>query len=343
MRNGKVGFAIIGTGVIAPKHAKAISFIPEAELIAVVDVAEEKAIEFQEKFKCVQNYASLEDCFQDDLVDVVIVCTPSGTHGDLVIQAAKAGKHVLCEKPLEIQADKMTAMIEACKKANVKLGAVYQRRALDTNLQIKRMMEEGVFGKLAFANAYLKYYRSQEYYDSAGWRGTWKMDGGGALMNQGVHGVDMIQWLNGGVKKVFARATAVSRNIEVEDTAAVVVEYNNGSFGIIEGSTVVYPNQATRFEINGDNGTVVVDDNGIQVCETLEGKLDPANWKPAVEFPEADVPPLALGHFRFVWDMTRAVLDDREPFVSGEEARKAVDLIHAIYESARTGKEVIIS
>lgn len=340
MSKNKVGYAIIGTGVIAPLHAEAIKNIPEAELVAVVDVVEEKAIEFQQKHDCIRFYSSVEDCLQDEQVDVVIICTPSGTHGDLVIQSAKAGKHILCEKPFEIQANKMTRMIETAREANVKLGGVFQRRVLDATLQVRKMLEKGILGTPNLADAYLKYYRSQEYYDSAGWRGTWKMDGGGALMNQGVHGIDMIQWLNGGVKKVFARAAAMERDIEVEDTAVAAVEYNNGAFGVIEGSTLVYPSQITRFELHGNKGTAIFDDKGIQTCETLEGEQNPDEME-IPKFPVADVP--SLGHFRFVWDMTHAVLEDREPLVPGEEARKAVDTILAIYQSARTGKEVILN
>ena len=340
MRNGKIGYAIIGTGVVAPLHATSIKRDPDAELIAVVDTSREKAIEFQRKYESVRSYTGLEECFQDDKVDVVCICTPSGTHGDLAIKAAKAGKHVLCEKPLEIRTEKMSEMIRICRQENIKLGAVFQRRMLDVTVQVKQMVEKNVFGKLVLGDAYLKYYRNQEYYDSAGWRGTWEMDGGGARMNQGVHGVDIIQWLNGGVKKVFARAAALARNIEVEDTALAVVEYNNGAFGVIEGSTIVYPGQVTRFELHGENGTVIFNDQEIRVCETISGKVDPNKWKLDSDLPFADVP--SLGHYRFIRDMSRAVLEDRDPVVPGEEARKAVDVILAIYESAKTGREIIM-
>lgn len=341
MKNDKLGFAIVGTGVIAPLHATSIHAAENAELIAVVDVVEEKAKAFQQEHNCASYYTSLEDCLQDDRVNVVSICTPSGTHADLAIQAAEAGKHVLCEKPLDIRADKMTAMIDACRKANVKLGAVFQRRVMDSTLQVKRMLDKNLFGKLTLSDAYLKYYRSQEYYDSAGWRGTWAMDGGGALMNQGVHGVDLIQWLNGGVKKIFARAAALARDIEVEDTAVAVVEYNNGAFGVIEGSTLIYPDQITRFELHGEKGTVIFNDHGIQTCETVSDKIDPADYPVPEGWPTADV--RSIGHYRFVTDMVQAVLEDREPLINGEEARKGVDVILAIYESAKTGKEIVLT
>lgn len=336
-----MGFAIIGTGVIAPLHATAIKLIPEAELVSVVDVNEEKAREFQKKFESTKSYTSLEDCLQDEAVDIVCICTPSGTHGNLAVRAAEAGKHILCEKPLEIQKDKMTAMINACRQAKVKLGVVYQRRLMGPTMKAKRMVEEGIFGKMTLADAHLKYYRDQAYYDSAGWRGTWEMDGGGALMNQGVHGIDLIQWFNGGIKKIFARAATMSRNIEVEDTAVALVEYNNGAFGTIQGSTLAYPSQMTRFELCGDEGTVIFDDKNILTCETLAGKVNQNDWKLEDDhvIPEVRSP----GHYRYVYDMIRAVQEDRDPFVSGEEGRKAVDVILAIYESAKTGKEIILS
>ncbi|NGP46468.1 Gfo/Idh/MocA family oxidoreductase [Bacillaceae bacterium SIJ1] len=336
----KVGFAIIGAGVVAPHHAVAIKAIPEAELVSIVDVVPEKASDMQSVYDCKRSYTTLDECMADEAVDVVIVCTPSGTHEQLTVETAKSGKHVLCEKPLDIKADKMERMIQTCDEEGVKLGVVYPRRAMDTILIAKTMLDNGVFGKVSIASAYLKYYRSQEYYDSAGWRGTWAMDGGGALMNQGIHGVDIMQWLNGGVRKVFGRAAAMERHIEVEDTAVAVVEYHNGAFGVIEGSTLAYPGQMTKFELNGTQGTLTLDDQGIQTCETLAEKINPSDW--GIEQSEIPANISSIGHYRFVHDIAKAVLEDRDPLVTGKEGKKAVDVILAIYESARSGKEIIL-
>ncbi|GAB2720956.1 Gfo/Idh/MocA family protein [Paenibacillus thermoaerophilus] len=330
-----VRFGIVGCGIIAELHAEAIRACPHAELAAVIDIDPERSRSFAEKHGIPHAFSDLGDMLSLPEIDVVSICTPSGLHGDAAIQAARSGKHVLCEKPLEITPEKMTAMIEACRNAGVKLGCVYQRRALSVPKAVKRVIEEGKLGKLVLGDAYLKYYRSQAYYDSAGWRGTWALDGGGALMNQGVHGVDMIQWLCGGIQKVYGRTAALSRNIEVEDTAVAVVEFRNGAFGVIEGATTVYPERSTRFEIHGELGTVVFDDNGIQ------------EWHvPGEETPPAKDDPIegvrSYGHYLFIEDMALAVLEDREPMVPGEEARKAVDIILAIYESSSSKREVIL-
>ena len=195
------------------------------ELVAVADVDRDCASRFAVEHGAPRVYTDYRELLADRDVDAVCVCTPSGMHEDIVLAAAETRKHVLCEKPLEIRAERMTAMIEACHRTGVKLGAVYQRRALPLAEQVKRAIDRGELGKLVLCDASLKYYRHQAYYDSAGWRGTWAMDGGGALMNQGVHGVDMIQWLAGGVVSVFGKAAALARCIEVEDTAVAVVRY----------------------------------------------------------------------------------------------------------------------
>ena len=164
-------------------------------------------------------------------------------------------------------------MIEECHKHNVKkLGGIYQRRAGKNAQEIKAALSRGELGKLVLTDAYLKYYRSQEYYESAGWRGTWELDGGGALMNQGVHGIDLAQWFMGGVKKVFAKADALVRKIDVEDTAVIILEYENGAYGVIEGTTSVYPGQSTRVEIHGELGTIILDETEIKKWEVIGGK-----------------------------------------------------------------------
>lgn len=331
-----VNFGIVGCGIIAELHAEAIKACPYTKLAAVIDIDPERAQKFAEKHGIPFYSSDLHEMLSIPEIDAVSVCTPSGLHGDAAIAAARSGKHVLCEKPLEITSEKMTRIIEASRNAGVKLGCVYQRRALSVPRAVKQVIEEGRLGKLVLGDAYLKYYRNQAYYDSAGWRGTWALDGGGALMNQGVHGVDMIQWLCGGIRKVFGRTAALSRNIEVEDTAVAVVEFNNGAFGVIEGATTVYPERSTRFELHGENGTVIFDDNGVQEWHV------PGDEAPPVTANETIDGVRSYGHYLFVEDMALAILEDREPMVTGEEARKAVDIILAIYESSRTNREVYL-
>lgn len=331
-----VRFGIVGCGVVAPLHADAIRHVPGAELVAVADVDETPAKNFASHWEVPHVYTDYREMLRQDFVDVVCVCTPSGLHGDVVLTAAANQKHVLCEKPLEIRAEKMTEMIDACRTAGVKLGAVYQRRASPLNQRINAVIREGRLGKLVLCDAYLKYHRSQEYYDTAGWRGTWAVDGGGALMNQGVHGVDMIQWLGGGVERVYARTAALVRKIEVEDTAVAVVQFKSGAFGVIEAATSLYPEHRTRFELHGDKGTISFDDSGLiewNIMNDEQGAPEPDAIELDVRSP---------GHYVFVRDMAQAVVDNRCPMVPGEEARKAVDIILGIYESARTGREVVL-
>jgi len=343
MSTQKMRFAIVGCGVISPFHAKSIAANENAELVAVVDVIEEKAKKLAEEYNVPYVYTSYEEMLQRDDIDVVNVCVPSGLHAEVAIAAARAGKHVFCEKPLDVTLEKMEAMIQAVKDNNVKMGVVYQRRTFPAAIAARKAVQEGKLGKLVLGDAYLKYYRDQAYYNSAGWRGTWELDGGGALMNQGVHGIDLIQWMVGEVESVFARSAALVRDIEVEDTAVAVLKYKNGAFGVIQGTTSVYPGMETRFEIHGEKGTIIFTDSGIQEWKFI----DSDEMSPEVEgtlAPSSDPRNIsANGHYILIDDMIQAIREDRDPMVTGEEASKAVKLILAIYESARTGKEVKLS
>jgi predicted dehydrogenase len=206
MKNGIYGFGIIGCGVIAPTHVKGIAACPEAELVACCDIDEEKGRKFAADNGDLTFYTDYEQMVADPNVDVVCVCTPSGLHAECVIAAAKAGKNVFCEKPLDIDRDKMTAMIAACREANVKLGCVFQSRTYPDSIKIREAIAAGTLGKMTLGDAFLKDYRSRAYYKSAGWRGTWALDGGGALMNQGVHGVDLLLWLMNALPVSSSRA-----------------------------------------------------------------------------------------------------------------------------------------
>lgn len=337
-------WGIVGCGVIAPAHAQSLAKAKGAKLVAVCDIVPEKAERLAAKFGQPAVYTDLKEMLQQGDLDVLSVCTPSGLHGKHIEAAAEAGVHVLSEKPLEITLEKMDSAIRACREANVKLGGVFQRRTLPTSIQIKKALDAGELGNLLLGSAYLKYYRDQAYYDSGDWRGTWELDGGGALMNQGVHGIDLLLWFMGDVKKVFARAGTLARDIEVEDTAVISLEFKNGAFGIIEGTTTVYPGMDTRLEIHGEKGTIVLEEQRIKVWETLEGgsKIENSNDTKSAGV-SAD--PSALGpltHDVLVQDMIDAINENREPLIPGEEARKAVELILAIYESARTGKEIVL-
>lgn len=336
----KMRFAIIGGGVIAPSHARAIVGHEEAELVAIADLDQDKASKMAADFSIPSTYTDYEEMLKRDDIDAITIALPSGLHSSVTVAAAQAGKHVLCEKPLDITREGMDRMINATRQANVKLGCVFQRRLTPASIVAKNAILEGKLGRLVLGDAYQKSYRSPEYYRSAGWRGTWAIDGGGALMNQGVHGIDLIQWLMGDVESVFAYSAPLVREIEVEDTAVAVVKYKNGAFGVIQGTTSVYPGQETRFELHGEKGTIIFDDNGFKQWK-FEGVEEEIPHVPPRVKAKDDLSNIKSdGHYLLIDDLIRAIREDRDPMISGEEGRKSVDLILAIYESARTRKEV---
>lgn len=350
MKNGKFGFGIIGCGVIGPWHARAIAENENAELVAACDIEPEKVEKFCEAYgNHPKPYLKYHEMLQDPNIDVISICTPSGLHGEMAIAAANAGKHILCEKPIEINLDTLDRMIEAADKNKVKLAGVFQRRTYDASKKVKEALENQEIGKMVLGDAYLKYYRSQAYYNSAGWRGTWELDGGGALMNQGIHGIDLLLWLMGDVKSVFARCAALVRDIEVEDTALALLEYKSGAKGIIEGTTSVNPGEATRLELNGKQGTIIFTESKITrwamttgddaLAEEIE-LSDSENLSGAVSDPKNIG---VLGHIRHVGDIIQAIEADRDPMVTGESARKSVELILSIYQSSQQQKEIELS
>lgn len=347
---GKVRFGIIGTGVIGPWHARAIEACEDAELAAVADVAVDKAKALAKEHGDAASYADFREMIARDDIDAVSICTPSGLHGEAAIAAAQAGKHVLCEKPLETTVEKIDAMINAARENSVKLGGVFQWRTYPVSIKAREAVQSGVLGKMVLGDAYLKYYRSQDYYDSAGWRGTWEFDGGGALMNQGVHGVDLLLWIMGDVESVFARTAPLLRKIEVEDTAVAALKFKSGAFGVIEGTTSSNPGEESMLSLHGDKGTIIMNESKFLRWAVAEEEGQHAEEKEEMKQVEGETKtgvsdPTEIGirgHMIQVADMVKAIREDRDPMVTGESARKSVQLITAIYESSRTGQEVFI-
>lgn len=347
MRDGKLGFGILGCGVIAPTHRKAIEANAEGEIVAVCDIDEDKGKAFAEESKVMRYYKDYEKMVADPDVDIVCICLPSGIHSDGVIAAAQAGKHVFCEKPLDINRGRMTEMIQTCRDQNVKLGCVFQSRTSPDMVRVHNAIKDGILGPMTLGDGYMKDYRSQAYYNSAGWRGTWALDGGGALMNQGVHGVDLLLWLmNDEVESVFARAEHKVRDIEVEDTAVACLKYKSGAYGVIEGTTSCNPGESRRIELHGKYGTITISGGTITRWTVANGEDERADRNAEVPKVEEEgtvgdnTAVSAGGHVFLVDDLIKAIKEDRDPYITGESARKAVDLILAIYESAKTGQDV---
>ena len=350
MQDDTYGFAIVGCGVIAPFHARAIASLPNAELRAAVDVHPERAQKLATDFGA-EPYTDLDAALQRPDIDVVCACVPSGLHAEVGVRAAEAGKHVIVEKPIDITLEAADRLIAACRRQGVKLGVISQRRFEPGVQRLREAVESGRFGQLLLGDAIIKWYRTQEYYDSGDWRGTWALDGGGALMNQGVHYVDLLQWMMGPVESIQARCATVAHDIEVEDLALAVLKFANGAHGLIQGSTAVYPGLPERLEVSGTEGTVVVEAGNVKVWEFKDEKGEvgaygakvKAGATPQEDEEKAASDPAALqiaGHRAQIGDMLEAIATDRDPAITGEEARKPLEIILAIYESSRTGREV---
>lgn len=335
----KFGFGLIGCGAISGWHAHAIREIEGAELIGAYDRSAASAEAFCEKQDC-RKFATIQELLNCDQIDVVCICTPSGTHAELVVEAANAGKHIVVEKPMAITRQQLQDVVEAVERNHVQLTAISQRRFSDAVQKVKKAIEAGELGRLLMGDIYMKFYRSPEYYASAGWRGTWEMDGGGALMNQGIHGIDILQYLMGPVKAVSAVCKTLAREIEVEDAAVAIVEYENGAIGVIEGSTCVTPGYLMRTEIHGTGGTIVLegerivrwDVNGQNLAESPKETENKSFQDPMAFSIES--------HKAQFQDFLNALRNGTRPLVDVYEGKRAVDVILSIYESSEKRERI---
>jgi UDP-N-acetyl-2-amino-2-deoxyglucuronate dehydrogenase len=343
-----LGFAIVGCGVIAPFHARAISDLPNARLVGVMDLHEERAAQRGAEFG-VDHSTDLEDVLRRPDVDVVCVCVPSGRHAEVGVRAARAGKHLVVEKPIDVTLEAADRLIGACRDSGVQLTVISQHRYDPGVRLLRELLDTGRLGRPILGDAVIKWYRTQKYYDSGGWRGTWALDGGGCLMNQGVHYVDLLQWMMGPVDSVFARFSTAAHQIEVEDVVVVVLRFRSGALGSLEASTAVYPGLPERLEVTGTGGTVIVEAGSLRLCELKDEKGETSPYgarlrsaaPPGGETGSAD--PAAISHYGHreqIREFLAAITTGGEPMLSGEEGRKPLEIVLAVYESARTGREV---
>lgn len=355
MRKDPIRFGIIGTGAIAPSHAYAISHSEDACLAAVCDVHLESAEKFG-KARGVPFFSSVADMLAADVVDAVSVCVPSGFHLDVALPVLAAGKHVLIEKPLEITIARIDRLIQEKDKSGAKVGCIFQARFNTFFRQVKERLDSGLLGEIFYGNAYSNYYRAQDYYDSASWRGTWKVDGGGCLMNQGIHTVDLFLWLMGRAKSVVGTAKTKGRRVEVETQAHALVEFDSGASGVIEASTVAYPGDPPHLELIGSRGSISFAANGLLRMDIIDPTADEIKWRESFMVKKAHAGGTApsggsasvaitgedMGHGPVFADFINALRDGGEPFVTAEEARRSVSLIESIYESSRNGRSVVV-
>jgi predicted dehydrogenase len=341
------GFGLVGCGMIADFHARAIGDIPGARLVACFDTVQASVERFAAAKGC-RGYQRLDEMLADRDVTIVTVCTPSGAHMDPAVAAARAGKHVVVEKPLEITLERCDQIIGACDQAGVKLCTIFPSRFSAANRLVKDAIDAGRFGRLTLGDAYVKWWRTQQYYDSGGWRGTWALDGGGALMNQAIHNVDLLYWLMGDVAEIRGyTATLAHERIEVEDVAVASLRFRNGALGVIEASTAAYPGFAKRIEIHGDHGSVTVDQDDITVWqfdpETDADRAIREQFAGKSQGKAGASDPKAIshaGHAVQLTDFVQAIGRGTAPLVDGREGRKSVEIILAIYEASRSGNTV---
>jgi predicted dehydrogenase len=340
------GFGIVGLGLIADFHAKAIQAISggRGSLVACCSRSAEKAQGFSKKYGCT-GYTDIDKFLAHPGLDIVSLCTPSGAHLEHSLAAARAGKHVIVEKPLEITPERCDKIIEACDKAKVSLAGIFQSRFSEVAGIVKKAVDQGRLGILVLGDAYVKWFRSQEYYDDGGWHGTQSLDGGGALINQSIHAIDLLQWFMGPVESVQAfTGTLGHQRIEVEDNAVAALRFRNGAFGVIEGSTSVYPGFLKRIEISGTKGSVILEEETLKAWDFVEGLPEDEDIRKkfgaGAETGGGAADPAAIsfeGHRRQFEEFISALEQGRSPLVDGREAKKAVEIIQAIYASAKNG------
>ena len=337
----ETGFGIVGPGTIGKVQAEAINAIPGARLVAICGRDEQRTSEFAGRFGAA-GYTDYEKFLAHPGLQIVNICTPSGMHADQGRLAAAAGKHVLVEKPIEISLERADELIRACDAARVKLGVIFQSRFVPAVQRIRQAMDEGRFGRLLLGDAYVKWYRAPEYYAAGSWHGTLALDGGGALINQAIHTLDLLRSLMGPAETVFAMKGALRYpHIEAEDTLVGTIRFQNGALGVIEATTSVTPGFKRRIEISGERGTVILDGDNISHWslpdESQSGEAS------AAQLTDGSADPKAIsteGHRLQIEEMMRAVIEDREPFVNGREGRKSLELVEALYRSATLGQPV---
>lgn len=335
-----MNIGIIGTGSITGKHAQAIAEIEGAKLVALYNPHPESAAKAEAQFG-LPVFTDLEEFLNVPDLEIVCVCTPSGMHLEPALAAAKAGKHLMIEKPIEINLKRTDELIAACAENSLKLAVIFQNRFTEDYQKLKRAVSEGVFGRLLMGNAYVNWFRDSAYYSTSNWKGTLEADGGGALINQGIHTIDLLLDLMGEVKSVFGQVQTTLYPIEGEDLGAAIVNFKNGALGNITSATALYPGYPERIEIFGTEGSAILE-AGKLTAWNVKGSSE--SVKPTENSGGSGASdPTAIGHQLHLaqWRLfIKAIEEDLTPVVDGKTARKSVELIRAIYFSSKKGEIV---
>ena len=342
-------FGIVGCGRIAPRHVQGLLQVPGAQIVATADIRESRAAHMAEEVSKehallgrtrVEPYTEYRRLLERSDIDVVNICTPSGLHPQMSIEAMEAGKHVICEKPMALSVADADRMIEASRRTGKRLCIVLQNRYNAPMRDLRRVVDEGSLGRLYLGSATVRWYRPQEYYEDD-WHGTHAMDGG-ALMNQSIHHIDALQWIMGDVESLFASTATLAHQMEAEDVGVATLRFRSGALGVVEGSTLTWPqNLEGSVAIFGEKGSVKVGGTALnrKVMWKIDGQLQ--HEREVLSHDEVD-PPSVYGqsHKQVFQEMVAALHQDRDHEMNGPQARKSVAIVAAMYESSRTGRQI---
>ncbi len=340
------GFGIVGCGVIAPTHAAAIARLDNARLVAACNRGEEKGRAFAREWNC-EYYQDLNEMVAREDIFACNILTPSGLHAELGKICAKAGKHVIFTKPIDVTLEAIDDLIDTARTNGVLVGATHQNRSYPVYLRVKRAIDDGKLGRLLYGNAIVPWYRTDEYY-SRGWQGTWKLDGGGALMNQSIHYIDLLLWFMGDVASVCGFSDHLAHDIETEDCGSAALKFTSGAQGLIQGTTCTYKGHPARIEIHGTKGNVLIVGDEISIWQ-IDGEEEIINPQAGMSLTATSDPKAGMqenaviSHAEQIGDVITAFEEGREPILNGQEARRAVEVILAIYESSRDDTVVKLS
>jgi predicted dehydrogenase len=356
--DGPLRFALLGCGTIAPTHAKALAALtPHAELAACADVLPERAETFAREHRCAAR--PWESVLKDPSIGAVTICTPSGQHAEQAVAALRAGKHVLVEKPMDVTTAACDRILTAQKETGNAFAVISQHRYDPATLRLRQLLDAGDLGRIFGVEIRIPWFRTQAYYDEGDWRGTWAMDGGGALINQGVHTLDLALWLGGPVRRVWARTLqATHERIEVEDHLCATLEFANGAVGTLLASTSIYPGFPARLEFYGTNGSALLEGDAIHTIALKNRPLEKGSAHPealhiatggtrsatdqSTDQPLGDQWAWGDAHRAQIQDFVHACAEKRTPLVDAVAGRRAVAVIESIYRSARTGQSVSV-
>ena len=337
-----LGIAIVGCGSVSKVHLAALGQIPEARVCGVWSRSPETTKRCAAEYR-VRAYESFQAVCDDPEVKIITLCTPPGFHVDQGLQAVAAGKHLIIETPLDVNYDKGKKLVAACREKGLKLALIYQNRYTKAAQQVKAAIDQGLLGKLILGDAYVKWYRSPEYYASADWRGSWEIEGGGSLITQAIHSIDLLQWFMGKVKSVSGTIKIATHQIQTEDLGAAVLEFENGALGVIESSTAIVPGFKERLEIHGQKGTIILEGGNIKEWK-VEGCNEADYVQPEkVSYGRTDSPAISfVNHQAQLAEIIRNISNGKEPEVNGEEGLKSLEIVLGIYQSSQKGQKVYL-